>query len=353
MASKEPELGPLSFVLSSLGPSPTDWLLGEDNPSVRYFTLTDILGHSPRSRTVVQAKRAIMTRGPVPEILGRQNPDRGWAPPHRLYTSKYWGTVWTLIVLAELGADPEDGRIQRACDHILEHSWSSTSGGFSTHLSKQGGGLESSVIPCLTGNMVFALVRLGRAEDAQVRKAVEWLARNLCFDDRGTKPPVRNRYQHHDHCYGRHSCLHGVVKGLKALAALPDNQRSSAATRTIRRGVEFMLLHRVYRSSHHPGRIARPGWTGFGFPNMWNTDALEILDILTRLRVRDERMQQAVELVKKKQDSTGRWKLGHTWNGKMLVDIEKKGRPSKWITLSALRVLKRFHGAAWAPPAGD
>jgi len=150
---------------ATLRADPTDWLLKEVNPSVRCFTLTDILEQSPRTRAVVQARRAIMARGPVPAILRRQNPDGGWAPPHRLYTSKYWGTVWTLIVLAELGADPDDERIQKACDHILEHSWSRTSGGFSTHPSKQGGGLESSVIPCLTGNMVFALARLGRAQD--------------------------------------------------------------------------------------------------------------------------------------------------------------------------------------------
>ncbi|UCG44521.1 MAG: terpene cyclase/mutase family protein [candidate division WOR-3 bacterium] len=331
----------MSFALSYLGPAQTDWLLGEDNPSVRFFALTDILDRSPRGRTAVQAKRAIMARGPVPEILRRQNPDGGWAPAHRLYTSKYWGTVWTLIVLAELGADPNDGRIRKACDHILEHSWSPASGGFSTHPSKQGGGLESSVIPCLTGNMVFALVRLGRAEDSRVRRAVEWLTRNLRFDDSGSQPVVPNRFQHHDYCYGRHSCLHGVVKGLKGLAALPVDLHSPAVKRTIRRGVGFMLLHQVYRSSHHPSRIARPGWASFGFPNMWNTDALEILDILTRLRVKDHRMLRAVDLLKKKQDSGGRWNLGHTWNGSMLVDIERKGRPSKWITLSALRVLKR------------
>jgi hypothetical protein len=330
---------------------PTDWLLGEDNPSVRCFTLTDILGRSPRSRAVAQAKRAIMARGLVPEILRRQNPDGGWAPVHRLYTSKYWGTVWTLIVLAELGADPDDARIRRACDHILEYSWSSASGGFSTHPSRQGGGLESSVIPCLTGNMVFALTRLGQAQDARVGKSVKWLARNLRFDDGGSQPPARNRHQHHDFCFGRHSCLHGVVKGLKALSVLPDTLKTPAVRRTIRRAVEFLLLHRVYRSSHHPSRIARPGWASFGFPNMWNTDALEILDILTRLDIRDDRTQQAVDLVKKKQTSGGCWNLDHTWNGKMLVDIETNGRPSKWTTLRALRVLRHYHGTKALPAA--
>jgi len=323
-----------------LNADPTDWLTGADNPSVRYFTLVDILGWSPRGPAAITAKRAVMTKGIVPAILARQQDDGGWAPRHRLYTSKYWGTVWTFIILAELGADPDDPRVRKACDHILEHSWSRASGGFSTHPARDGGGLESSVVPCLTGNMVFSLIRLGRLKDARVRKAVDWLARNLRFDDGESEPPARHRYRHHDHCYGRHTCFHAVVKGLKALAEVPVPSRSVEVKRCIRQGVEFMLLHRVYRSSHNPRRIGRAGWASFGFPLMWNTDALEILDVLTRLGVRNSRMRDAVDLVLRKQDDHGRWLLAQSWNGKMLVDIEQKDQPSKWITLRALRVLK-------------
>ena len=76
---------------------------------------------------------------------------------------------------------------------------------------------------------------------------------------------------------------------------------------------------------------------------MWNIDALEILGILTRLGYRDKRMQEAVDLVISKQDHEGKWNLESTFNGRFQVNIERKGKPSKWITLNALRVLKRMY----------
>jgi len=75
---------------------------------------------------------------------------------------------------------------------------------------------------------------------------------------------------------------------------------------------------------------------------MADTNVLEILDILSRLGYNDERMKEAVDLVVSKQDSQGRWKLDTTFNGRMRVDIEEKDKPSKWITLKALTVLKRL-----------
>jgi hypothetical protein len=76
---------------------------------------------------------------------------------------------------------------------------------------------------------------------------------------------------------------------------------------------------------------------------MWGTDVLEILGILTRLGIRDRRMQEAVDLVVSKQDENGRWMLERSFNGRFQVNIEQKGKPSKWVTLNALGVLKRFY----------
>jgi hypothetical protein len=76
---------------------------------------------------------------------------------------------------------------------------------------------------------------------------------------------------------------------------------------------------------------------------MYQTDVLEILGILTKLGYRDERMQEAVDLVASKQDKRGRWNLENTFNGRFQTNIEQKRKPSKWITLNALTVLKRFY----------
>ena len=75
---------------------------------------------------------------------------------------------------------------------------------------------------------------------------------------------------------------------------------------------------------------------------MYQTDALEILGILTTLGYRDERMQEAVDLVISKQDDDGRWSLENTFNGRFQTNIEQKGKPSKWVTLNALKVLKSY-----------
>ena len=102
-----------------------------------------------------------------------------------------------------------------------------------------------------------------------------------------------------------------------------------------------MLRHHIHKRSHDLTQVSKPGWLRFGFPLMYQTDVLEILGVLTELGCRDERMQEAIELMISKQDAHGRWKLASTFNGRFHVDIEEKGKPSKWITLSALRVLKR------------
>jgi len=77
---------------------------------------------------------------------------------------------------------------------------------------------------------------------------------------------------------------------------------------------------------------------------MWNTDALEILGILTKLDYRDRRMREAVDLVISKQDDQGKWKLESTCNGRFQENIEQKGKPSRWITLNAIKVLRRYYG---------
>ena len=74
---------------------------------------------------------------------------------------------------------------------------------------------------------------------------------------------------------------------------------------------------------------------------MWDTDVLEMLSILTRLGYRDNRMKEAIDLVISKQDAKGRWILENTYNGRFQVNIERKGKPSKWVTMNALRTLKQ------------
>jgi len=318
------------------------WLLEGDDPSVRYFALIDLLGAAPGDPEVVAARRQIMTGGAVPLILAAQGDDGHWGERDRYYVAKYRGTAWQLIILAELGADRADERVRRACEAILRDAQDAESGGFSVDRSKKaGGGLHSSVIPCLTGNLVFSLIRLGMLDDPRVRRAVDWITTYQRFDDGDDDDaPTGWPYEPLEMCWGRHTCHMGAVKALKALVEIPPERRSPEVRRTLAGGVEYVLRHHVHKRSHDLKRDAKPGWRRFGFPLMYQTDVLEILGLLTRLGVRDERMDEALALVAAKQDAQGRWKLQSTFNGRFVVDIEAKGEPSRWITLRALQVLQ-------------
>ena len=88
----------------------TDWLLEDDNPSVKYFTLVDILDKPPGNSEVIETKNTIMEKGLVPKILAKQRKGGHWEDADRFYTGKYKSTVWTLIILAEFGADATAGK---------------------------------------------------------------------------------------------------------------------------------------------------------------------------------------------------------------------------------------------------
>lgn len=322
---------------------PTGWLLEEENPSVRFYTLTDILDKPEQDPEVQQAKRAIMQTGLVPEILRKQAEPAYRDSFSRFYTAKYTGLVWTLIVLAELGAEAVPP-IREQCEYLFQHAQERIDGGFSQNTAmKTGGGRATEVIPCLTGNLVWSLIRFGFEDDPRLQRAIDWLTRFMRFNDGVEENPQRPPYDRYEICWGKHTCFMGVVKALKGLSTILPERRTPEIDATLREAAEFMLIHHIYKRSHNLNRNAKPGWQKFGFPLMYQTDVLEILDILTRLGLRDSRMEEAVRLVLSKQDETGRWPVENTYNSdRLLIPFGQMGDPSKWITLRALRVLKRI-----------
>jgi hypothetical protein len=330
---------------SFLKADPTAWLLEDENPSVKYLTLREILEKPESASEIKSARKNIMETGVIPRILAKQEPGGYWEKEEDFYIrTKYKGTVWQLIILAELLADREDPRIKKACEFILEWSQDRESGGFSYRGSKNRGGQHSGVIPCLTGNMTWSLIRFGYKDDLRVRRAVGWIVSYQRFDDGVKEAPKGWPYDRFEPCWGKHTCMMGVAKGLKALAEIPPEKRDENIKTFLRNGVEFILKHRLYKKSHDSSQAAKPKWTKLWFPLMWDIDVLELLLILTGLGYKEERMQDAVDLVLSKQDHHGRWNLEMTYNGRFQVNIEQKGKPSKWVTLNALRMLKRYFG---------
>ena len=332
---------------SYLKSDPTEWLLEDNNQSVRYVTLIDIMNQNEKIGEVKEAKEKMMIEGIVPKILSKQKEGGYWEMAENFYIrTKYKGTVWQIIVLAELGANGGDKRIQNACEFILENSQDKSSGAFAYYRNGNGGD-HNKILPCLTGNMLWSLIKFGYLDDSRIQKGINWIVNYQRFDDGFESAPVEWPYnvgsKKGEACWGKHTCHMSVVKNLKALAEIPPKMRSEGVRNVINKAVEYLLVHHIYKQSHNLNAVAKHEWTQFGFPLMWKIDALEVLETLTRLGCKDDRMQDAIDLIISKQNENGRWILEKTFNGRMQANIEQKGKESKWLTLKAVKVLKEFY----------
>jgi hypothetical protein len=323
------------------------WLIEEDenNPSVRYFALRDLLELPESDAEVMETHAAIMRRGPVPVILAAQEPSGEWVKTGSGYSPKYRATVWSLLILAELGADSQDARIRKGCQYLLDHSLASN-GAFSAYQ----GLTPSGAIHCLNGNLLFALQRLGFGDDPRVQKVSEWIAcailgeQPVRFYSSGTSGP--------NFACGINlgqSCGWGANKAIRGLLEIPKERRTPLVERALQAGADFLLSRDPAVSDYPYTKRVSSTWFKLGFPMSYWSDVLETVANLVDLGYgSDPRLQPALEWILARQDGQGRWKLGNSLNGKMWVDIEAKGKPSKWITLRALRVLKqvgRFEAA--------
>jgi len=323
-----------------LSSSTQEWLLEEQNPSVRFLTLKNLLGKKENDPDVCAARAGIMERGIVPKILELQNKNGYWVNKDDFYIrTKYRGTVWQYIILAELNADGSDKRIKKTTEYLTTISQDRQSGGFAYDGSITNGGHHSKVIPCLTGNIAWSLIRFGYLDDPRTQRAIDWITSFQRFDDGDSSPPSEWPYKNFMNCWGKHTCHMGVVKSLKALAEIPSHKRRGDVSKILERGAEFLLSHHLFKRSHDLCRVAKASWTQFGYPLLWQTDALEMLGVLTEIVSEDDRMRETFDLIHTKCNPEGRWLLDRTFNGKFQVNIERKGKPSKWITFHCLKAL--------------
>ncbi len=327
------------------GSNVIEWLLEEDNPSVKYWTLRNLLDYGEDDFLVRCARRKIMQIGAVPNILSRLNESGHYTDenavqeygPERAaygYLPKYKGTIWQLIIFADLAADPSDERVRRTCDYVLEHSWEPT--GLFTMVGNQ------YLAPCFQGNMVHALTRLGYGDDPRVVKARDVLIEFARFDDGDFNTPRSFPYRaSHDRCCGSHSCYAGALKALKVMTTVPKAKWDKREEQFISRGVDYFLAHHVYHSSHAPDKLLHKDIDDITFPSFIYPDFVEILITLLELGIKDERMQDAIELLQSKQMPNGRWRLERDVPT-MHVALGRKHRESKWATYRAQYALKKW-----------
>jgi hypothetical protein len=314
------------------------WLLDPVQPAVRYRALLDLLDRTPTNPEVVEARARIPTTGWAAQIFSRQKPEGHWESADNLYTPKYRATIWNVQVLALLGVTRDDPRMAAACELFLDQ------------YARRDGGLDTGPEPeapselCVTGNLARTLLLAGYGDDRRVRSAIRWVVRNQLVDGGW-------------HCWPQVAFRRGTLdgwEGLSALATVPVARRTPDVRRSIERGAEFYLRHRLLEQ----GRTPYAAWRRFHFPNHYYYDGLVGLDLITGLGYgADPRLVPALELLDRKRRPDGTWAIdrshpdigpgaGYTPRKRATpMVVEPTGRPSRWLTLTALRVRRRVAAA--------
>lgn len=305
----------LSDVLRALhvNGDPMPWLLERENPSVRYWTLIDLLGRSPDDAAVLAARAAIGQSRLVTDLFARQHPDgHSGDDETKPYTAQ--GAVGVLSLLHMVGVEPDE-RTAAGCDSFVRFC-QHEGGGFSMVKTRCSG-----IFPCSTGEHLPFLVYFGMGDDARVRRAFAFVVEDMATDD----ALDCGRYQHQD-------CLWGAIAALNGLAVLPADMRSAQSEAVVQRLANTLLDGDYDFEGEHKR------WLAFGVPRAW--------DLLSALRAvaahgyaRDAGLAPLLQLVLTRRDEQGRWLCGsvsRTW------PLEKRNRPSKWVTLDGQRLLKRI-----------
>ncbi len=322
---------------------PLPWLLERDNPAVRFFALRDLLERPPDDPERLEAQAAVMSYPPIQASLEAQYPEGYWVKPGAGYSPKYRATVWQVIFLEQMGADGTDPRLHRACEYVLAHTQAENGGFGASGSARLRPPPPSRVFHCLNGNMVRALVGLGWWSDPRLARAVQWQAQAIVgtggvrYYKSGTSGPGFACAIN-----GGLPCAWGAVKALRGLTALPAEAQSPLVAQAIQRGVAFLLSRDPLQADYPAGdgRVSRL-WFKLGFPSGYVADVLQNLEVLSAVGLAaDPRLRPALEWLSGLQDERGRWKNQYAYNGKLWADVEPQGKPSKWVTLRALRVLK-------------
>lgn len=270
-----------------------EWLLDSD-PSIRWQVMRDLIAES--DATVARERSRVAAEGWGARLLDLQQPDGHWGGA--AFVPRAWiSTKDTLQLLRDLGVDQTSDRVRRAIDRVRDGcTWGEE---FSNAPF-----FEGEVEPCINGQVLAIGAYFG---EARHRLADRLLQEQLSDGGWNCDAPRSQRSSFHTTI----CVLEGLLAFETAKGPRPD------VTGARHRAQEYLLERRLFRS-RSTGQIigidrktgSKPAWTEISFPTRWHYDILRGLDYLRRAGVApDERMAEAIDLVRKKRDEHGRWPL--------------------------------------------
>jgi hypothetical protein len=311
--------------------SALDWLLGSD-PSMRWQALRD-LTDAPADEVAAERSK-VAKEGWGAQLLARQGADGHWGSDGE---SPEWVTVQALLLLRDMGLDPDSEQARHAVGLVRDNvRWKG-------YLPQDAAWhdrplFDGEVEPCINGRAVTIGAYFGQDVAVIVERLLgEQMADGgwNCEQERGS---TRGSF------HTTINVLEGLAEHRRATGGSP------AQAEAIDRGHQYLLQRRLLRR-RSTGELADPAFARFSYPAGYHYDALRGLDHFRATRaVPEPRLDEAITLVRSKQGQDGRWLLENPHPDQIDFDMgERAGRPSRWNTLRALRVL-RWHAMGQEGP---
>jgi hypothetical protein len=302
-----------------------DWLLDSD-PAIRWQVMRDLTGEPADAVTAERAK--VTSEGWGARLLALQGPDGQWGGT---YVPPWTSTTYTLLLLRHMGLDPASDEARRAVALVRDNArWEHDGEAY----------FSGEVEPCING----MAVAIGSYFGQDVKGVVDRLLSEQLTDGGWNCEAERGSTR---------SSFHSTIDVLEGLLeyerATPGSTEVTAARR---RGQEYLLDRRMFRRLS-TGEVVDPEWLRFSFPPRYFYDVLRGLDYLRSADVEpDERCAEAIDLVKNKRAEDRRWPLENPHPGEVYFDTDEGvGKPSRWNTLRAVRVLDWYTRAVPDEPS--
>jgi hypothetical protein len=300
------------------------WLLDSKNPALAHQVQRDLMGRRTAAPELRRAERRLMRTGPVPAILSRQSKDGNWKIDHGYYGPKFHSTHWSMMLLAELGADGKDARYRRGVEYMLDATREEVRKGLETNAFGWS---------CFWGNLLRYALRSKPTDDPRVEAVVCYLAQDVSQRNCACR------------CNSGRACAWGIARALWGLAAIPEARRSGAVKRAVRLGIDFLLKdHSLIRADYPVAKGGRinPLWFKLNFPLFYQADILFTLRVLDELDALDRRgARPALDWLEARRRPDGRWKGSSPFRNRTWREMGDPEETDRWVTLQAMRILRR------------
>jgi hypothetical protein len=300
-----------------------DWLM-EGDAAVRWQVMRDLLD-APEGDWQAERRRTAES-GWGAQLMAQQDAQGSWGGG--IYTPKWTSTTYTLLALCGIGIPGESAAARQGAERAV-------SGLVGAQRDQAFAEKLEHMDRCITG-MALQIAAYFKLDDDRLDALVDNVLEERMEDGGWNCRRHRKPEPHHSSFHTTFNVLDGVRQYLEG-----DGQHRREELLAAEQGaLALMLEHRLYRSSR-TGEVIKDQFTRLTYPPRWHYDMLRGLDYFARAGARrDPRLEDAITLLRSKRSEDGTWKLEQKYSGVVYFDMEKLGKPSRWVTLRALRVLR-------------